>query len=178
MHFLLEKCIFYTKNHRGNHMRPSTYYIGITGIIERLQPLRSECCNQNISLRTMNGMVNFILSPGTYVTDNSPLRTGMHITAFYDANQPVPLIYPPQYQAAFISRTEPGENVMIAYFDKNLLSEENQLKLNIGPNTRVSTANGQRYTCNIGNNLLMVYYSATTRSIPAQTTPERIIVFC
>lgn len=159
-------------------MKPSTYYTGITGIIERIQPVRSECCNQNISLRTLNGMVNFILSPGTYVTDNTPLRTGMRITAFYDVNQPVPLIYPPQYQAAFISRTEPGENVTIAYFDSNLLSEENQLKLNISPSTRVTTANGQRFSCSIGSNLLMVYYGAATRSIPAQATPERVIVFC
>lgn len=163
---------------KGTHMKPSTYYTGITGIIERIQPVRSECCNQNISLRTLNGMVSFILSPGTYVTDNTPLRTGMRITAFYDVNQPVPLIYPPQYQAAFISRTEPGENITIAYFDSNLLSEENQLKLNISPSTRVTTANGQRFSCSVGNNLLMVYYGAATRSIPAQTTPERIIVFC
>lgn len=104
--------------------------------------------------------------PGTYVTDNTPLRAGMRVTAFYDMNQPVPLIYPPQYQAAFIARTEPGENVMVAYFNERLLSSENPLQLNISPNTRVTTANGQRYVCGIGNNLLMVYYSATTRSIP------------
>lgn len=159
-------------------MKPSTYYTGITGIIERLSPLRSECCNQVISLRTPNGVINFILSPGTYVADNTPLRSGMRITAFYDANQPVPLIYPPQYQAAFISRTEPGENVMTAYFNEDLLSEENQLKLNIAPSTRVTTANGQRFTCSVGSHLLMVFYSASTRSIPPQTTPERIIVFC
>lgn len=159
-------------------MKPSTNYIGIVGIIERITPMRNECCNQTITLRAMNGIVNFILSPGTYVTDNTPLRTGMRVTAFYDSSLPVPLIYPPQYQAAFIGRTEPSETITIAFFDRNLLSQENQLRLNIGPNTRVTTANGQRYTCSVGNNLLMVYYSASTRSIPAQTTPERIIVFC
>lgn len=159
-------------------MKPSTYYAGITGIIDRIEPIRSECCNQIMTIRTIDGIIRFILSPGTYVADNTPLRTGMRITAFYDTNQPVPLIYPPQYQAAFAARTEPGENVMVAYFDSTLLSYENQLQLNIGPDTRVTTANGQRYTCSIGNNLLMVYYGATTRSLPPQTTPERIIVFC
>ena len=159
-------------------MKPSAYYIGITGTIDRIAPIQGGCCNQIVSVRTVNGIINFVLSPGTYVADNVPLRKGMRITAFYDANQPVPLIYPPQYQAAFIARTEPGENVMIAYFDRNLLSSENPLQLNIGPETRVTTANGQRYTCSIGNHLLMVYYGATTRSIPPQTTPERIIVFC
>lgn len=159
-------------------MRPSANYISVIGIIERIRPIGNECCNQTITLRTMNGIVHFILSPGTYVTDNTPLRIGMRVTAFYDANQPVPLIYPPQYQAAFISRTEPGETVVISYFDNNLLSEEIQLQLNIAPSVRVTTANGQRFNCNPGDNLLMVYYSASTRSIPAQTTPERIIVFC
>lgn len=159
-------------------MRPSTYYTGITGVIERISSMQRECCNQLVSLRTMNGTINFVLSPRTYVTDNTPLRTGMRVTAFYDANLPVPLIYPPQYQAAFISRTEPGENVIVAYFDENLLSGETPLKLNIDPSARITTANGQRYTCSPGNNLLMVYYSATTRSIPPQTSPDRILVFC
>ena len=159
-------------------MRPTTYYTGITGIIERIAPIRSECCNQIVSIRTLDGMINFILSPGTYVVDNAPLRTGMRVTAFYDTSQPVPLIYPPQYQAAFIARTEPGENLMVAYFDTNLLSSENQLQLNIDSDTRVTTANGQRFACSISNHLLMVYYGATTRSIPPQTSPERIIVFC
>ncbi|MCI6552510.1 MAG: hypothetical protein MR430_03050 [Lachnospiraceae bacterium] len=159
-------------------MQPSINYTGITGIIERISPLQNECCNQNIVLRTMNGIVHFILSPGTYVADNTPLRTGMQVTAFYDANLPVPLIYPPRYQAAFISRTEPNESIIVSFFDRNLLAAEGQLKLNIGSETRISTANGQRYTCSLGNNLMMVYYSATTRSIPPQTTPDRIIIFC
>ncbi len=159
-------------------MQLSTNYTGIAGIIDRISPMQMQCCNQLLALRTMNGTINFILSPGTYVTDNTPLRIGMHVTAFYDANLPVPLIYPPQYQAAFIGRTEKGVNVMVDFFDENLTSEKNPLKLNVAPTTRVTTANGQPYTCNIENNLLMVYYSATTRSIPPQTTPDRIIVFC
>lgn len=159
-------------------MQPSTYYTGIAGIIDRISPIQAECCNQMLSLRTANGTINFILSPGTYVTDNTPLRIGMHVTSFYDANLPVPLIYPPQYQAVFIARTEPGVNVMVDYFDENLLSAQNPLKLNVASSTRVTTANGQPYRCSLENNLLMVYYSATTRSIPPQTSPDRIIVFC
>ncbi|NLL76551.1 MAG: hypothetical protein GX235_04815 [Clostridiales bacterium] len=159
-------------------MHSSTYYTGIVGIIERISPLNTQCCNQMLTLRTLNGTVNFILSPGTYVADNTPLRNGMRVTAFYDANLPVPLIYPPQYQAAFIGRTEPGENIKVSYFNKDLVSAENSLKLHIDSNTRITTANGQQFACSLGNNLLMVYYSATTRSVPPQTTPDRIIVFC
>lgn len=153
-------------------------YIGITGIIESITPLQDTCCNQTLSLRTGNGIVNFVLFPGTYVADQTPLRMGMRVTAFYDAQLPIPLIYPPRYQAAFIGRTEPNEKILIAYFDQELLSTEYQLQLNIGPETRITTANGQRFSCSPGGHLLMVYYSASTRSIPAQTTPDRIIVFC
>lgn len=159
-------------------MTPVSYYVGITGIIERIFPMQDECCNRILSLRTSNGSIRFVLSPGTYVTDNIQLRPGMRITSFYDANMPVPLIYPPQYQASFISRIEPGETVVVTYFDKNLTSSENPLKLNVDSATRVTTANGQPYTCSLANHLLMVYYSQTTRSIPPQTTPDRIIVFC
>lgn len=159
-------------------MSPSTNYIGLTGIIENISPMQEQCCNRMISLRTLSGIIRFILSPGTYVVDNTLLRTGMRITAFYDANLPVPLIYPPQYQAAFISRTEPGENIMAAYFDRNLESKENPLKLNVDSDTRITTANGQLFTCSPGDNFLLVYYRATTRSIPPQTSPDRIIVFC
>lgn len=153
-------------------------YTGITGIVEGISPMQSQCCNQLISIRTANGSVRFVLSPGTYVTDNTPLRSGMRVTAFYDVNLPVPLIYPPQYQAAFVSRTEPGEFITVAYFNKNLTSAMDPLKLNVAASTRITTANGQPYTCALENNLLMVYYSSTTRSIPPQTTPDRIIVFC
>ncbi len=159
-------------------MQLSTYYTGIAGIIDRITPLQMQCCNQLLALRSNNGTFNFILSPGTYVSDNTHLRIGMHVTAFYDANLPVPLIYPPQYQAMFIGRTERGVNVMVDHFNEDLVSDKNPLKLNVAPTTRVTTANGQPYTCSLGNNLLMVYYSATTRSIPPQTTPDRIIVFC
>ncbi|MBR6769653.1 MAG: hypothetical protein IKM28_00125 [Lachnospiraceae bacterium] len=159
-------------------MQPSIDYIGITGTVGQLSPLQEGCCNQDISLHTQNGMVHFILSPTTYVADHTPLRTGMQITAFYDANQPIPLIYPPRYQAAFLARTEPDQTIIIAYFNEELLSTEYQLQLRLGSKTHVSTANGQYYPCSLGNRLLMVYYRALTRSIPAQTTPDRIIVFC
>lgn len=157
---------------------PPTYYTGILGIIEQITPLNNQCCNQILTLRIQNGTLNFILSPGTYVADNAPLRTGMRITAFYDTNLPIQLIYPPRYQAAFIARTEPGEKVVVGYFDRNLITADNSLKLHLDSSTRVSTANGQQYICGLGNNLLMVYYSSAIRSTPPTTTPDRIIVFC
>jgi len=42
----------------------------------------------------------------------------------------------------------------------------------------VVTTNNQTFMGNPGNHTLVVLYSQTTRSIPAQTTPEKIIVLC
>lgn len=62
--------------------------------------------------------------------------------------------------------------------DKYIPLIDQSLKLNIAPSTEIMTSNGQRFTCSLGGQLLVVYYSATTRSIPPQTTPRRIIVMC
>ena len=67
---------------------------------------------------------------------------------------------------------------MLDYFDENLTSADQSLKLNIGPMTDVVTLNGQQYTCSPENTELLVYYTNTTFSIPAQTTPQKIVVLC
>ena len=67
---------------------------------------------------------------------------------------------------------------MVDYFNNRLEAVNNSLKLNVGRGTDVVTPNGQRFTCNLRNRLLIVFYGATTRSIPPQTTPDKIIVMC
>ena len=44
--------------------------------------------------------------------------------------------------------------------------------------TNVVTLNGQSYTCSPENSELLVYYTNTTFSIPAMTTPQKIVVMC
>ena len=46
------------------------------------------------------------------------------------------------------------------------------------PSTTVVTQNNQTYLGNPGGHTLVVLYSQTTRSIPPQTTPDKIIVLC
>lgn len=157
---------------------PAKTYTPVTGFIQSISPFAGECCSQFITLLTDNGTVNFISSPETYIVSNTFLLPGMRITAFYDPNQPVPLIYPPQYRASAISQAARQETIAYGYFDRGLLAEDNSLQLNIGPMTNVVTANGQRFNCSIGRNYLIVFYSAATRSIPPQTTPRKIIVMC
>lgn len=150
----------------------------ITGVITEISPFPEQCGTQNATIQTSQGIVHFIISKDTYVVGSLPLMPGMRVTAFYDTQLPVPLIYPPRYQAAFVTVATLGETVAVNYFDENLVAVDNSLKLNIGSCTEIITANGQLYHCYPGQNLLIVYYIATTRSIPPQTTPRKIIVLC
>ncbi len=135
------------------------------------------CYSQMVSLRTENGTVNFMVGQETIIIDNKQLRRGMRIAAFYDSSQPAILIFPPQYNAVMITALGREEQIMLNYFDRNLLAADRSLQLNVAGNTNIETVNGQKFNCNIRDRVLLVYYTITTRSIPPQTTPSRIIVF-
>ncbi len=152
-------------------------YVPVIGTIINISR-GNDCCSQRMSLRTENGIVNFMVDSQTQVIDSRQLRPGMQVAAFYDSSLPVPLIFPPQYMAKIITVIGRNEQVMLNFFDRNLLAEDRSLQLNIAGNTVLNTINGQSFTCDPGRHILLVYYSVTTRSIPPQTTPRRIIVLC
>ena len=123
-------------------------------------------------------IINVIVTGETRIIDNVRLRRGMRIAAFYDAELPTPAVYPPQYRAELVTSLRRNQQVKLDYFDDSLTSADNTLRLNIGPTTNVETLNGQQYTCSPENSELLVYYTTTTFSIPAQTTPQKVIVLC
>ena len=143
-------------------MRQTTY-VPVIGIIQRLNQ-EQNCCTQQMTLRTEEGIVNFVISQDTRVIDSRRLRPGMRVAAFYDASLPVPL------------RLDRDEEITLDYFDSDLTASDGSLQLTPGRGTETETLNGQRFSCSIQNQTLLVYYSRTTRSIPPQTTPSRIIV--
>lgn len=152
-------------------------YEKVTGVIRNIQNGGS-CCSLLISVSVEDETVNFIVSGDTIVVDQVRLRRGMKIAVFYDTSLPAPAIYPPQYQAELITVLRNGQDVALKFFDSTLTAEDNSLKLNLSPLTRLETLNGQRFMCSPESQDLLVYYTATTRSIPPQTTPQRIIVMC
>ncbi len=141
--------------------------------------VRDTGCYQLMSVQNQDGeIVNFIVSPGTYFVNHEMLRVGDRVTGFYDANAPTPLIYPPRYQAIVMTRAVAYPNVKVDYFNATLTSSDNMLKLNLSPATQIVLENGQAFIGNPANHYLVVVYGPTTRSIPAQTTPEQIVVMC
>ena len=149
----------------------------VEGIIRGINRADS-CCSMVVSLISDSNIVNAVVTGETTIIDNVRLRPGMRIAVFYDTNLPMPAIYPPQYRAELVTSLRRGQQVMLDYFDENLTSADQSLKLNIGPMTDVVTLNGQQYTCSPENTELLVYYTNTTFSIPAQTTPQKVVVLC
>lgn len=152
--------------------------VPVNGTIQNISAFGNNCCQQQVTIRNSDGIQNFIIHPGTYVIEEIRLRPGMNVTAFYDANLPIPLIFPPQYQTVFIGRRNPAETIYAGNFDESLLSLDGTLQLNLGRSTNIVTSNGQPYNCSPGGQLLIVYYTTTTRSVPPQTTPRKVIVIC
>lgn len=136
-------------------------------------------CYKLMSVEDEQGnLVNFVVAPSTYFLDHVTVSVGDRVTGFYDGNAPVPLIYPPQYRAIVMAIDNPYQNVKVDFFNNQLVSSDNMLKLNIGPHTQILLENDQLFNRNPGNRNLIVVYGPTTRSIPAQTTPYKIIVMC
>ena len=125
-----------------------------------------------------DSIVNFVVTPATYFVDHEMLSVGDLVIGFYDANAPIPFIYPPQYEAVVMARVSRYQNIKVDYFNSQLISSDGRLKLNISPFTQIILENDQAFTGNLANRNLIVIYGATTRSIPAQTIPYTIIVMC
>ena len=77
-----------------------------------------------------------------------------------------------------MARDNQYENVKVDYFDSDLVSSDGKLKLNIAPTTQVVLENDQSFTKIPKNRDLIVVYGASTKSIPAQTVPYKVIVIC
>lgn len=160
-------------------------FLSITGTISTIEDFwinesqESLGCYKLISLQDDNGSTtNFVVSPDTYILNNDILLPGDRVTGYYDGNAPVPLIYPPQYRALVMHKAQSFPNIKVAYFNNQLVSSDNQLKLNLSPSTLIVIRNGLLFSRNPANRNLIVIYGPTTRSIPAQTSPYKIIVLC
>jgi len=154
-------------------------YQGIVRSIDDFHSGENDGCYKIFALEdSSGGIVNFIISPSTFFIDQLIVQPGDRVTGFYDGNAPVPLIYPPQYQALAIAKEVPYQNVKADYFNSHLVSSDGSLKLNLSPSTPILLKNGQPFSKLPINRNLIVLYGPTTKSIPAQTTPYRIIVWC
>ena len=107
-----------------------------------------------------------------------PFQVGDRAKFFYSLGAPMPLVFPPRYRAVAAAYTPQGVTAVLDVFDGRLLNSEGTLLLKPSWATPVTLPNGQIFMWNPGNRLILATYSAPTRSFPAQTVPEQMVVFC
>lgn len=155
----------------------------LTGVVASITPIQTgsttSYCTLMIYLQNnFQETYQIILDANTFVLGQKLIRRGDTVTAFYDTTAPMPLIYPPQYHAVAVVSLDTNQYAALDYFDQELVNSDNTLKLNISCATNLMLPNGQYYMGMPGNQYLLVIYSTHTRSIPAQTTPSHVTVFC
>ena len=145
----------------------------------RIGNRRADGCMIFVTVEDMDGnTVNFMINPSTYVVDFTTLRVGMLCTFWYRTDAPVPLIYPPQYNAVVVAEDLGSRMVDVSFYNNMLLNEEQTLQLNLDGSVALRTTNNQYFQGNPANHNLVVIYTSSTRSIPAQTTPRQVVVLC
>ena len=134
-----------------------------------------------------NNTVNLKITDDTLVYDNlgnkkalSDLTDGTKITVFTGSYEPTPLILPVQYTANVIIINGDQEGNVNA--DTYLADEEgytnvaNTLNIATADDTKIVDKDEKEYKGDLNKNDLIVFYGASTKSIPAQTTPTKVVV--
>ncbi|MEO4052924.1 stalk domain-containing protein [Solibacillus sp. CAU 1738] len=155
-------------------------FIKLSGKIGAIEPRTHDF--QYSLIEKQDDIFAITFNPKTVVLDNTgkkvELKEGMEFTAFVNKNKPMLLIYPPQYSPEIIIvQTEAISTAEIGIFDKDFVNKTNSLQLNIADETEITDLAGKKLTpAEIVDKEVIVFYGITTRSIPAQTTPSKIIV--
>ena len=156
-------------------------YLSFTGTITEV---REDAVLVNEAGEKENAMV-FGIAGNTLLLDESrrdsldadELEVGQEITAYYRADAPMALSYPAFMNPDVLIRRSPEDLgfIHVAAFDNTLTSSDGRLKIVLGAGMTLLDRNGKPVT-SLTNKSLVVFYANSTRSIPAQTTPEKIIV--
>lgn len=167
-------------------IEPYPFYSSFTGTVKEIE--KNDDVITKVYLEGENdSLAYFILNEDTYYADNINIEEGSKITGYYETSRPMILIYPPQYTIDIVTPVYQEGFVKADKFDLNLLSKDKQLKLNISEDTEILWENNtvinwikqptvEELETILSNRQMLVYYNFTTKSIPAQTTPTKIIV--
>lgn len=162
----------------------SAVFTRIDGTIVDVVPEREQGgeirgCDLFFALEDDNGnLATFLVTKDTYVVDGITLKEGMKAAFWYRTDAPVPLIYPPRYRAVAAATQGNERMVDVSFYDAALVNAEHNLMLNLDKSTLLRTVNHQLFLGNPANHNLVVTYTTSTRSIPAQTTPLQVVVLC
>ena len=117
-----------------------------------------------------------VLNKDTYFVNDEEIYIGSNVTGYYDAQAMMIMIYPPQYVASVVVVSNKDQKIKVDLFDKDLISADGLLKLNIGENTKVVTKDNKEFKGDLKNRKLAVFYRTIAKSNPANTVPDKVVM--
>lgn len=144
--------------------------------------------NKVVTIENKDGGLRFVVAPTTVIVDRvskdvitvDKLTKDMQVSVVYDATSPMGMSMPPYLGnvAAVVANADKG-NVSVGVFNDELVNEAEKLQLNVAKETKVLTTLGTKSILgaeDIKGKHAVVFYDATTKSIPAQTTPDLVLL--
>lgn len=127
-----------------------------------------------LSFKEGDDEFTFWLADDTPIVDDFgntvTLTEGMTVSGYMYTNGAMVMIYPPRYTPAIVVATTADKGLYdVAAYDETLTNDTNTLKLNIDESVVIEGVE----EVVAGN--YAVFYGPATRSIPAQTTPTKVI---
>lgn len=171
---MLSSTTAFAKEEKKNYQ---PQFKSITGIVKEIRKSETDKNTTYVLIDSKDvGEAYLLLTKDTYYINNEEIRLESEVTGYYDANAMMIMIYPPQYEAVAIQVSNQEQNLKVDLFDANLTSADHMLKLNISKDTLVVTKDGKVFNGELANRKLAVFYRTSTKSIPAQTTPSKVVV--
>lgn len=154
-------------------------FVKVEGTIDGMEK------NDGLTLYTIKWKEeSFVLAitKDTLIFDNTgkkvKMKKGDKVSAYTHAEKPMIMIYPPQYTPdVVIVENDEANTAVVGIFDDELVDPYLKLQLNVDEGADISSASGDKVKANdLKGKDLLVFYKEATRSIPAQTTPEKVVI--
>lgn len=154
-------------------------FVKVEGTIDGMEK------NDGLTLYTIKWKEeSFVLAitKDTLIFDNTgkkvKMKKGDKVSAYTHAEKPMIMIYPPQYTPdVVIVENDEANTAVVGIFDDELVDPYLKLQLSVDEGADISSASGDKVKANdLKGKDLLVFYKEATRSIPAQTTPEKVVI--
>lgn len=177
-------------NYTAANFNPS--YISNTVTVKEITEERISTTTNTEDAENLENEINFTITDDTVVLDSvkgekkdiKDIKKGDSITVFTGTFEPAPLILPPLYMANVVVINNASIDSLRfidvdTYVERDgaLVNLANTLELNIDDTVEIVDLDGKTVKADeLANKDLAVFYMASTRSIPAQTTPLAVVV--
>lgn len=175
-----------SENETTVEQKDTTNFMKSSGVIKDIEmkdgivtmTVESEEKEPQITMFKLNDDTLLFNSGTTKAVEKEAFQKGQRIDAYYDKNKPMIMIYPAQIypELVIVHDEEKIGSVKVSKFDDEFVSLDKELKLNIGEETILVNEKGEKIEKeDLKGKELVVFYTITTMSIPAQTPPSKIV---